>query len=69
MYEAENMLVCQSYDLNKKILERSKDSDLVVLNLPKQDKDVSEIEFMEFCEKLSKCKFLIISIFLTNLLF
>lgn len=58
VYEAQNMIDCQSHELNKKITELSKNSDLVVMNLPKQSDDVSDQEFMEFCEKITKCFFL-----------
>lgn len=55
IYEAQDMIDIQSHELNKKITEKSQNSDLVIVNLPNHYEDITDGEYMEFCEKLTKC--------------
>lgn len=66
IFEAQNMIECQSHELNKKIIDKSKTADLVVMNLPKKSDDVSDSEFMGFCERLTKCFLFQIYVILIN---
>lgn len=57
VHEAQNMIECQSHELNQKILEKSVNVDLVVMNLPKYSEDEEDAkEFMEICEGMTKCR-------------
>lgn len=49
------MIDIQSHELNKKITEKSQNSDLVIVNLPNHYEDITDNEYLEFCEKLTKC--------------
>lgn len=55
IYEAHDMIDIQSHELNKKITEKSQNSDLVIVNLPNHYEDITDNEYLEFCEKLTKC--------------
>lgn len=60
IFEAHDMIDIQAHELNKKITEKSLHSDLVLMNLPKHYEDITDVEYMDFCEKLTKCIFLFI---------